>query len=696
MARKILKRRGRFEIQDEFTGAMRDASVEELSEIRLDLDPTTHGELINQIDGFLSGEPKRQTTQRRRVGTKRRRRDPLSSLNLPPLTPGQEKRKETLELAREAKPERTLSGLFDRWKIKNFMTHPGAIKPYLEGKGFEVREIPDRGILDSGFNAIYRKGPDAPWTILDPPGFGPFGADLAFDLLDLTADAAQDVAIGKATLAGGAAGGLGGAALAGGGAAVGTEIVRQAVGQHILDTPDNMDLLQTGVFGVFAALTPPGVALTRKAFQFARASVGTAGDVLLEFGGRLSGARRVGAMSRADILRARARDVAGVGEKLPSFKEVTDDILDALELIGDPETMPFAERMHADMILDQAKDQVVSIQRHLGELQAMAAQRTIGGARKAAAVGGKEAVRAAEAGIKSKASLGQAEEILQRIDVLFMSQNNGLGVDPSRVPIQIAEDFKRTIQDAAFISGAFQGQQMEKPLRNVLQKLGAGVRNDIEQIADATGFAGANNLNYSQNMALVAEKTRAINKLKKVVKLGDQDPIASGQRLETFLAGAFSDKKTNTLDGLRMIEQQTGIKIVGPAKRALIGTAFGDEGVAAVAPQLTPTGNVMGAALIGAPGFALGGPVGSAAAIAGGAMAASPRNILRMTRGVLRLKELSEPVSRTAARAARIGTVGQPGTRIRVRPGSRAAVREQVEERNRKRREQEKAGRGGR
>ena len=46
-----------------------------------------------------------------------------------------------------------------------------------------------------------------------------------------------------------------------------------------------------------------------------------------------------------------------------------------------------------------------------------------------------------------------------------------------------------------------------------------------------------------------------IAKLKEITKLGDTDPINSKQRLETYLAGAFGDRKSSSLAGLRQIEK---------------------------------------------------------------------------------------------------------------------------------------------
>jgi hypothetical protein len=200
------------------------------------------------------------------------------------------------------------------------------------------------------------------------------------------------------------------------------------------------------------------------------------------------------------------------------------------------------------------------------------------------------------------------------------------------------------------MKGAFQGAQMEKPIAEALSKTAHGLRGEIEGIADnAVDDLGAplvarNGMNYSENMAMVAERVRNIAKLKEITKLGDTDPINSKQRLETYLAGAFGDRKSSSLAGLRQIEKMSGIKIVEPARRAMLNISFGDEGAAEVMPHLTPGMIFIGAPAAAGLGAAVGGIKGAIAGPALAAVAASPRNILRVTKGVLAVSDRAAQV----------------------------------------------------
>lgn len=678
--RKAIKRRGQWEVHDEFTGELRPATKEELGRInvRLNLDDPTSAKQVTDNLAAIPQAIKLGMASQQRVEAKEAARQSRQ----------REMRNMQIQEMASTAPSLAMSGVegaVDRVKVKNLAMQPALARAYFINKGYEVIDIPTQGILDPGFNFLVRKNKNETHRVLDPRT-GVISSDIIFDILDLAADTVEGVFTAKATVAGtilgtavgGPTGGVLGGAGVGGAAATMAEGFRQGLGQAV-GIPQVPNLADAAQYGVMAALAPAAAEQSAKAmYGLVKLGADTGGDLFLEYGSRLSGARKFGGVAAKDIFRMRAKDPAGVTEKIPGFATITDDILDALRIAGDPEVAPFPERIAATNILKEVPDDVtVNLSQQLDGLRALArfAGESLGNVGAMGSPERKALQQAAKISVKSSTAPGQAAELLDRIEVLLSLHN----IDPKKAPIMFAEEFKRVVQSAAFVKGAFKGAPMEKPLAKVLTDIQHSLRADIEGLADKSGIVTTDGFTYSQLMGKVADRTRAINSLSEVVHLGD-DPTKQAQRLETYLAGAFGTRRSTTMDGLRWLEEQTGIKLIGPARRAMLNIAFGDEGAAEVAPKLSPMGNVLGATLLGAGGAAVAGPKGALAAPAAGALAASPRNILRLTRGALKIQTAAQQATERFSRG--IPPMVADAASLTARTGASMAGREGARRKN--------------
>ena len=104
-----------------------------------------------------------------------------------------------------------------RWTLKNFARNPDMAANYLRSLGYQTVQY------GSGLNFAVRKADGDPWRVVDPAGGGI--AEFYKDIVDLGSDLFSGAAVGIGIGAGGAVGG----ALAAGG----SELLRQAVGEHL-------------------------------------------------------------------------------------------------------------------------------------------------------------------------------------------------------------------------------------------------------------------------------------------------------------------------------------------------------------------------------------------------------------------------------------------------------------------------------
>jgi hypothetical protein len=179
----------------------------------------------------------------------------------------------------------------ERWTIKNLAANPAAAKALLELKGYQAVQYGD------GLNFAVRKSPDEPWRLVDPAKGG--WTEVFKDLVDLLGD----VGVGTATALGTVAGGGIASALTGAASGATAEGARELLGSAA-GIPGNVSPGAIAASGVVGGIAPgvgklvgkaargvaggiikaskPGGLASRAGEQFAQRAGGIRGGVNLE------------------------------------------------------------------------------------------------------------------------------------------------------------------------------------------------------------------------------------------------------------------------------------------------------------------------------------------------------------------------------------------------------------------------------
>jgi len=227
--------------------------------------------------------------------------------------------------------------LFLRWTVKNLITTPERARLFLRAKDYHVRPY------GSGFNFALQKvkrdqdgnvlppNPEA-WRTLDPDSWD----DLLYDFTDIF----SEIAVGAATVAGGAFGGPLGAA----GAAGAAELLRQGAGT-LAGAEDNFDPLGAGVTaGLSGVAGPVGGALSRFGGAAIGQVVGKGRDLGLSLGAKIASFRSTPGLLAAEALSERAATMSARLTLPSAAPNLTGQVLQKGEL---PEAMHLVHILRA-------------------------------------------------------------------------------------------------------------------------------------------------------------------------------------------------------------------------------------------------------------------------------------------------------------------------------------------------------------
>jgi hypothetical protein len=553
----------------------------------------------------------------------------------------------------------------ERAILKNLAASPEAAQRYLSSIGYEVRTYPGAG----RFNFAVRRAKGDPWKVVDPEGFD------WQDIIDHTVEVAQGVAVGFGTAAGA---GLASAAT-GAGTALGTEAIRQALGE-VAGIPDNFDALMLGAQGLGGAAGPAVGAGVGAAGRYAigagargvGAATGVLGRVGLEAGARVIGLKSTPALPGAQVLRERAAEATG--KLFPTTRRVSSYFLAALHRIR---RTPFPEKAAVTEMAETSPATVnfrplyeelvdlTTTKRAVRETVTRGVERagtttrvakTLGRADEATGeiipevpptfAGGKVATTttgvtkttrerlveepvssgAAELRFLSRANPREIRTLLDDIRPLF--GDSPLDAIPVKTAIRIKELLQQRVRDAGGYAQRVQSESFLSLERKVAGQLRAAVS---EEMGGPTGA-------FSVLMREVERKTDLLHAYDEIAGIGRQ--MTNTQRLiqaEKFLEGVYDQSIDGVIIALNDMERLFGVRVLDLIRRAEVGARFGRAGRLGEFPRLTATGQPVGTTLLGGSRSGL----GLIPAIAG-AIGATPRGVVRLTQAGMQLGKTVE------------------------------------------------------
>ncbi len=576
---------------------------------------------------------------------------------------------------------------WERFVVKNLVNSPATAKAYLQAHGYEVAEYGD------GFNFAVRKGPGQPWRMVDPKG----GADVGWDLLDLTADALGAAAVIEGLAIGGPAGAMGAGMLA--------EAGRQRAGQ-IAGVPQAMDPAKMGWAGVAGGALPalggvaeaaqPGMLKLAGAGLKASAKIiGTEPETLLARA-RIPG---FGAMESTVSVAKRIRaQLASFTDDLTPARKEAAAIIDHLDGQGVVVDMsPMLERMKS-MALSPVEvtktRKSLSIQNTAEEFKKLS---EVGGERyiptatgkiarpgisRGSDVVGRNIVQSTKTSTVSKTAeemqptsveaglAGMEDPSIHSLALRMFQRAKGTlatgGYDETQVPIKLAEEMKRRVQKAAARAKSYEDVELSTATRAFMRDVAGIGRKQVSTVADASGVVGpASGKPYSVNMAEVDRTMKIVGAMEDTFNSGvkEHQRAASAQRAVKALYG---ESGTEYMDHLHNFDKLVGTDLAAEAHKASVGKAYGAAGEVGVLPRFTAQGSFLGPSLLlggGAAGLATGNPLAYAGMAAG-----SPMTNMAAVKGSLAIGDV---VSKLAA-----GPVGQAVTSMPSRMTTQMALQE--------------------
>ncbi len=552
-----------------------------------------------------------------------------------------------------------------RWTLKNLAANPAQAKQVLRASGYHVRPYGE------GFNFAVQKAivdpdtgqvmpPDGnSWKVVDPNRFD----DILYDLADLMGDAF----VGGVSALGGAFGGPLGAGV---GAGVG-ELMRQGAGE-LAGIEDNIDVGQAGLTaGLSAAAGPVGKAIGAGFRGAANKVAGVSGELGLSIGSKIMGlksspgllataalSKRAATMSQRIRMPAIAPGMTGrtlqKGE-LPEAMEIVDLMRAHMDYTA---KHGFKEKDLANGIRDISRAHV-----RLGPTAMKLFRSSPSGASKVIQKGKRITVDDIH-------ELGNAQNLLDELMTFFKvpqtvqqqvpTTGTVAGFVPNistktvqrtltelermrifrrmRIPVQRAHEALESLDHYVDRRSGFMAPGMKPRLDSftkTVRATGAELRESIRRVLPPE---------YQQLNTITRVKTTIRDGIRK--KVGDEREGA-----ELYLNNFFAAGKTEARRDLEQYDRLWNTNFSEMVELAAVGARFGSKGKPSLVPRLGATGQFLGtnlfaAGTIGA-GIMAGGPVGGIA----GAMIASPRGVVGLTRAA---QGLSRGISRAGGAAGSI------------------------------------------
>ncbi len=517
---------------------------------------------------------------------------------------------------------------WERFVVKNLTSSPDAAQRYLKHLGYQVRRY------GSGWDFAVRKADTDPWQVVDPDGP---------DWQDVT-DWVGDAIVGAGAVAAGALAspGIVTAGLAAGAAATALETAREGIGS-LAGVPDNVDPASIATTGLLEAVAPGVLKGVGKIAGAVARGTGTFGA---EIAGRLVGIRAVPGMGTSgEMFIERIKDQA---KRLPSFRQAALLLRRAIKTV---KQTGFAEKDEAQNILART-GATVDIRPVVESLR----RYTLPVGSPEVAAGSKIAKQ-----IQLDRTLAsESGETLAKIRAYL-----GPAGDYGAVPAAQAEGIKEIFAAVGKFDAAI---PIGNITRGIHRQASHGVRSALEKSMTAVGET-----RYVELMRTIRGKAKSLASLEKAVKQNDEG-LTGIRATERFIAGLYGSSKESALAALKECESRfvkelfpvgqaafrkgipqalrgraagAGRGVVEQARRASLGAAFGDRGVAGILPDVHLTGNIYGPGAL-AVGGGLIAAGKRAAGLAVGA-AASPRVLMATGRGILRGSAIAHRIATNPA-----------------------------------------------